>query len=155
DPGEFDRVLLIARARTNAKRLLGPMREAARDGDPRVLAQSRLMKMDFEKKLRPHRLASNIFVLTSLLALSLACLGVFGVVSYGASLRTKEIGIRVTLGANRGSMVVMLLRQPAWPAVVGLIAGIAAAVPVATMLEGKPLYLRSVDASVYIAAALV
>ena len=49
------------------------------------------------------RIASSIGASIGLLTLLLACIGIFGVVSYGVALRTKEIGIHLALGAGRGA----------------------------------------------------
>jgi predicted permease len=155
DPEEFDRLRLVVRAKTNPEQLLGPMRDAARAVDKRILAEARLMRTDFEEKLRGPRMASLLAGLTALLALLLACLGVFGVVSYGASLRTKEIGIRVALGAGNGAIVRMLLRQLTWPAVLGIVVGLAASLPVGRLFEGEPFYLNSRDTWVHAAAMFV
>jgi ABC-type antimicrobial peptide transport system permease subunit len=131
------------------------MRDAARTVDERILAEARLMRTDFQEKLRGPRMASLLAGLTALLALLLACLGVFGVVSYGASLRTKEIGIRVALGAGNGAIVRMLLRQLTWPAVLGIVVGVAASLPVGRVFEGEPFYLNSRDTWAHAAAMLV
>jgi predicted permease len=152
---QFDRLTLVVRARTNPERLVGPMRDAARAADERVLAEARLMRTDFEEKLRGPRMASLLAGLTALLALLLACLGVFGVVSYGASLRVKEIGIRVALGAGNGAIVRVLLRQLTWPTVVGIFVGMAASMPVGRAFEGEPFYLNSHDTLAHAAAMLV
>ncbi len=55
-----------------------------------------------------------------LLTLALACLGIFGVVSYGVALRTKEIGIRVALGAQQPALLRAIVRQVLTPVVVGV-----------------------------------
>jgi hypothetical protein len=154
-PERLDRLTLVVRARTSPEQLLGPMRDAARTVDERILAEARLMRTDFQEKLRGPRMASLLAGLTALLALLLACLGVFGVVSYGASLRTKEIGIRVALGAGNGAIVRMLLRQLTWPAVLGIVVGVAASLPVGRVFEGEPFYLNSRDTWAHAAAMLV
>ena len=56
-------------------------------------------------ELPGNRIASGIAVSTGLLTLVIACLGIFGVVSYGATLRIKEFGIHLALGADRRSIV--------------------------------------------------
>jgi predicted permease len=151
----FEHLALIVRAKSSPEQLIVPMRDAARAVDERILAESRLMKTDFEAKLRGPRTASAIAGLTALLALMLACLGIFGVVSYGASLRTKEIGIRVALGARNGAIAGLLLRQLTWPALLGIIVGVAASLPLGKAFEGEPFYLNSQDTLAHAAATLI
>ena len=85
----------------------------------------------------------------------LACLGIFGVVSYGVALRTREIGIRTALGADRASLLRWILQQVFVPIAAGIAAGIVAAVPAALALTGEPFYLRLADPLAFGAALLV
>jgi hypothetical protein len=154
-PDGFDGVLLLARARRAPEALLNPMRQAAHDGDHKVLATARLMKKDFEETVQAPRLMSAVAGAVGLLTLCLACVGIFGVVSYGVTVRTKEIGVRLALGAERLSIVRLLLWQMAWPFGAGMLLGIAAAVPVGRLLENDPFNLRSTDAVAHVAAFVI
>ena len=69
-----------------------------------------------------------------LLGLTLAIVGVYGVVSFGASLRTREIGIRVALGAQRGDVVRMVLRQGMMLALAGMAIGLVMAAGASRLL---------------------
>jgi predicted permease len=73
------------------------------------------------------RLIARLTSLFGLLALILACVGLYGVTSYFAARRTGEIGIRMALGASRRSVVVMVLSGAMWQILVGLALGIPAA----------------------------
>jgi hypothetical protein len=155
DPSHYEHFVLVARARSDPVRLLGPMRQLSTAADNRVLARASLMRADFDKRLQPPRLAGSIAALTGLLALSLACLGIYGVVSFGAALRTREIGIRMALGSSRGAILRLLARQQAWPLLLGMIVGLAGAVPVAIGLQREPLYLSPIDPVVQAAVSAV
>lgn len=155
NPEGYANYQLIARARTDPELLTGPMRRAARAADDRVLAQATLMRAEFDEKLRVPRLASSIAGIMGLLALTLACLGIYGVVAFSAALRTKEIGIRMALGATRPTVVRMLVRHQAWPLLLGLVIGIAGAVPTGRVLQGEPFYLNPTDPLVQSAVILV
>jgi predicted permease len=132
---------LIVRARSDAERLLGPLRQSARLADDRILAQVSLMRSDFETKLRGPRLASTISTLMGLLTLALACLGIYGVVAFSTAVRIKEIGIRLAIGAPRRSVVGLLVRQQGWPLFLGATLGIAASIPAGVVFQSAPLYL--------------
>lgn len=66
---------------------------------------------DFETQLYRERLLSNISIAFTIIAITIACLGLFGLVLFNAQRRTKEIGIRKVLGASVGQMIVMLGRD--------------------------------------------
>jgi putative ABC transport system permease protein len=146
---------LIAHARTNAERLIGPMLQAAQAAAGRIPSQATLMRDEFHRKLRARRLASSIAALTGLLALTLACLGIYGVVAFTTALRTKEIGIRMALGATRPAVLRMLLSQLAWPLLLGVVIGLAGAIPAGRSLQGEPFYLSPSDPLVQSVAILV
>jgi ABC-type antimicrobial peptide transport system permease subunit len=74
--------------------------------------------------LFPARIAAAMFGGFGSLALLLAGVGVFGVVSFTANRRVQEIGIRMALGARRANVVRMIVRQGMTPIVVGMIAGL-------------------------------
>ena len=91
----------------------------------------------------------------AILALSLAAVGVYGVVSYSVSHRTREIGIRIALGALTASVVRLIVRQGVTLAAIGVIVGVALAL-VATRLMGSLLYgVRPSDPVAFGAAILV
>ena len=111
------------------------------------------MREDFDRRMLGPRLTSAIASGVGLLTLALACLGIFGVVSYGVALRTKEIGIRVALGAQQPALFRAIVRQVLTPVGVGVVIGLALAIPAGLALGTEPFYLESTD-PVTIAAAL-
>ena len=72
------------------------------------------------------RLIAQLSMLFGILALILACVGLYGVMSYFVARRTGEIGIRMALGATRSSVVLMVLRGEVWQILIGLAIGIPA-----------------------------
>jgi predicted permease len=153
-PADFSLVYLVARARTSADRLPPILREAA-SLDPRVIPTAHAMHEDFDRRTRGPRIASGISAGIGLVTLALACLGIFGVVSYGVALRTKEIGIRVALGASHPSLVRVILRQVLTPVGIGVIAGLVLAIPTGRALAGEPFYLQNVDPAVFVSALAI
>lgn len=80
-----------------------------------------------ELVLAAPRFTMRLFAGFALLALVLASIGLYGVVSYSASQRTREIGVRIALGAGRGSVLGMVLRQALGLATAGVVLGLLAA----------------------------
>jgi putative ABC transport system permease protein len=151
---DFSEVELVARARTDADRLLPILREAAMM-DPRVIPASRAMHEDFDRHMQGPRIAGALSAGIGLLTLALACLGIFGVVSYGVALRTKEIGIRVALGAQQPALLRAIVRQVLTPVVIGAAIGIVLAIPTGMVLQSEPFYLENADPIAFGAALAV
>ena len=153
-PADFSQeVFLVARARHDVDRLPPILREAAATLDARVIPTAHAMREDFDRRMQGPRLTSAIASGIGLLTLALACLGIFGVVSYGVALRTKEIGIRVALGAQQPALLRAIVRQVLTPVGAGVVIGLGLAIPVGLVLGSEPFYLESTD-PVTIAASL-
>ena len=153
-PADFAEVFLVARARTDADRLPPILREAA-TLDGRVIPVAGAMHDDFDRQMLGPRLASAIAGAIGVLTLALACLGIFGVVSYGVALRTKEIGIRVALGARQWALLRTIIRQVLTPVGIGVLIGVILAVPAGLALGGQPFYLEHADPIAFLAGLLI
>ena len=73
------------------------------------------------------------------LAVFLACIGIYGLMSYAVSRRTNEIGVRLALGARRSSLLWMVMRESLTLVMIGLVAGLGAALA-ATRVVASQLY---------------
>jgi macrolide transport system ATP-binding/permease protein len=81
------------------------------------------------------RLIARLTTLFGIIALTLACVGLYGVMSYFVARRTSEIGIRMALGATRGSVVSLVLRGAMWQILIGLVLGIPASLYVGYLMK--------------------
>ena len=88
-------------------------------------------------------------------ALLLATIGLYGVMSYLVEQRSREIGIRLALGAGRGSIVTLVLREAGMMVVLGLAAGAFAAWPLRRLLQSQLVGISSADPSAFVAVALL
>jgi ABC-type antimicrobial peptide transport system permease subunit len=94
------------------------------------------------RDLSQDRLVAELASAFGTLALALACLGLYGTISYGISRRVAELGLRMALGADRGTVLRMIMKEAlvlvALGGLVGLPLAFAAARSVAAMLYGVP-----------------
>jgi macrolide transport system ATP-binding/permease protein len=151
---DFSEVFMVARARTNVDLLPSILREAG-SMDSRVIPVAHVMREDFDSETRGPRIAGAITLVIGLMTLALASFGIFGVVSYGVALRTKEIGIRLALGARQPALLRVLVRNVLAPVAVGVILGLGAAAAVGAALRGEPFFLEHVDPIAFAGALIV
>lgn len=120
---------LVIRARRGDPYDLVPlMRAAVREIDPNV-ALYQILTLDeaVTRSLWRQRLMGNVLVTFAALALAMACLGLYGVVSYAVSNRTRELGLRMALGATRGSVLRLVLGHGTRLVLIGIATGLVAA----------------------------
>ena len=108
-----------------------------------------------DETLAPQRLNATLIGLFSVLALAIATVGVAGVLAFSVSQRTNELGIRVALGAQRKSILFMILGEGAVMAAIGLALGGIAAVPLSQLISGLLFDVQPVDPPTIAFAALL
>lgn len=101
------------------------------------------------------RTAAVLLTLLGLVALTLALLGIYGLMSFLVNRRTREIGIRMALGAGRGEVLGMILRHGLTIAGIGLLAGMVGALGVTRLLGGFLLGIEPWDPFTFLSASLV
>jgi ABC-type antimicrobial peptide transport system permease subunit len=88
-------------------------------------------------------------------AIALAAIGVYGVMAYAVALRTREIGIRVALGAQRSDVLSLVLRQSTILTAVGIVLGIAGAAILTQSMRGMLFGLTPLDPATIGAVAVI
>ena len=112
------------------------VRTAVREIDPNLPVQNVKTQVEqADETLRMERLFAKLITLFALLAQQLAAIGLFGVLAYTVSQRTHEIGIRMALGADRSSVLKMIVRQGMTLAVLGVVLGLVGAYVLTKYLE--------------------
>jgi predicted permease len=116
--------------------LVAGLREAARDVEPNLpLNNIRTQVEQADQTLAMERLLAKLVTLFALLAQLLAAIGLFGVLAYAVSQRTREIGIRLALGADHRNVLGMILRQGLSLALAGVVLGLVVAYGLTKFLE--------------------
>jgi predicted permease len=88
-------------------------------------------------------------------ALLLGVVGLYGVIAYSVSQRTREIGVRMALGAQRSSVYQLLLKEAAWLAGAGIAGGLVCSIVAATLIRGILFRVRSWDAATFVTVSVV
>jgi predicted permease len=147
---------VVARGASTPASLAGLIREHARAIDPEVfVTEVGTMDDHLGYVLFLPRMGALLLTLIGVLALVLACLGLYGMVSYGVSRRTREMGIRLALGAERGGVVAMVLKGGFVLVGIGAVIGIVAALALGQAVEGFLVGVSGFDALSIVAAPAV
>ena len=141
------------RAEGDPKNIESEIRTALAEVDPDLpLLKVRTISQEVDSFVENERLISQLANFFSLLALSLACIGLYGVLTYNVVKRTNEIGIRMALGARTEGILWMVLRESLLLLAAGIAVGIPATVGVARIVRSQLFGLSSFDAATFMTA---
>jgi predicted permease len=126
---------LLVHSRISPEQTIQSIRAAVRSIDPNILPDVKSMDQNLERYRVPGRIVTGLASVLGGFALLLACLGIYSVVSYSVSRRVREIGIRMTLGAERRDVLRLVLRGAMRPVVIGIAIGIAATAAISRVLS--------------------
>jgi len=114
----------------------GAVREIVRRADPRVpVSEIKTQVMDIDQTISQQIAFARLCTAFAILALTIAGVGLYGTVSYNVARRTGEIGIRMALGAQRGKVIRMVLREVSLLAAAGLAVGLVGALATSKFVE--------------------
>jgi ABC-type antimicrobial peptide transport system permease subunit len=124
--------------------------------DPEI-ALGRLRTLDQVKteSLGEDRYTMVLFASFAVVALLLAALGIYGLMAFAVAQRTNEIGLRLALGASRGNVIWLILKQASLLAAVGLAVGFGGAVLVGRTMRSTLYGVGAMDASVIVAVGVI
>ena len=128
---------IIARGSIPDAQIAGQLRRMIQEVDPSlVIMETKTMPGHLSVQLFPPRAAAGILGVFGLLALILATTGLFGTVAFTVSKRTKEMGIRISLGADSGAVVGMVLRGAMGLVITGTVLGLILSFGLAKAVSG-------------------
>jgi len=149
-----DRMTLVLRTAGEPAALIDSAKKAiwSIDGDMPVYRVQSMEDVIAEAVSAP-RLTLSLLAVFAAAALALASLGIFGVVSYTVGLRTREIGIRMALGASAATVVRLVVGQGLATTAVGLVLGVAGALAMTRLIAGLLYGVSSHDPAILAGAA--
>ena len=145
---------LLARGEAGVPSIAKAIREETQALDSNVLVQSGTLEDNLALFQLPSRILSILAFALGLAGLMLASIGIYGVMAYAVTQRTKEIGIRMTMGAGRGDVVQLILAQAMRPIAVGVALGLAAGAAVSRVLASLLYGVSPLDPVVFGGVAL-
>jgi putative ABC transport system permease protein len=147
---------LVIRTGSDPSTIAGPIRQAVRSLDPSLpVADVRTMQAVVGAALSTPRFTGILLGSFAVLALVLSAIGIYGVLSYLVSRRTREIGIRVAIGAGRAEVLGLVLRSGMLLAIAGVVIGIVVALGASRVMSGMLHQVSPLDPVTFTAVGVV
>ena len=134
---------------SGAPALARAIRDEARALDPTVLVRTSRLEDNADLWTLPARITAGLSFGLGLVGLLLASMGIYGVMSYAVAQRTREIGIRMTLGAEHRDVSRLILRQSMQPVLLGVALGLAGSAAVSQVLSSLLFGVSPLDPMVF------
>jgi predicted permease len=148
--------VVMVRTSGDEGRLLASMREVLVGLDPNLLLiESQTMRGQVDATLFPARVAATLVTIFSALGLLLAAIGLYGVIAFSVARRTRDIGVRMAVGARPADVMAMVMRQGLALAVAGTLVGFLLAAGATRVLAGALYGIGPADPVAWGLAALV
>jgi putative ABC transport system permease protein len=150
----FGAPTLLVRVAGAPSAAVGALREAVRRAEPEIrIGTIRPLAETEGERTALQRFTRTLLLIFAALAALLAALGIYGVVSYNAAQRTREIGVRMALGARRSVVARLILGQTLAASTAGALAGAAGALWLAKFLASQLYGVTAHEPSIYLIAA--
>ncbi|HKV26556.1 MAG TPA: ABC transporter permease [Candidatus Acidoferrum sp.] len=153
-PRESLRAFLLVRFAGSAASADKELRGAVQSLDPQMPVQITRMEDNLEVWRTPSRIASGVSGALGGLALLLACIGVYGMVSYSVNRSVREIGIRMALGADGSRVMAHIVRRAMRPVGIGALVGVGGCAAVSWVLSSMLFGLNALDPIAFLAVPL-
>ncbi|HEY0762615.1 MAG TPA: ABC transporter permease [Pyrinomonadaceae bacterium] len=148
-------MVLHVRTKGDPTAILPPVRSAIISLDPNAkLGEIKPLSEFMNDSLIMLRIVSALTGVFGLLALVLAVVGVFSVINYSTSRRTREIGIRLALGAQRADILKMIMKEALFIVVAGVVVGMLLAISSAQLIASFLFANSGTETSIYVAVAV-
>ncbi|MCI0389444.1 MAG: ABC transporter permease [Acidobacteria bacterium] len=146
---------IAIRTQTGQAAMLAAVRQAVQKIDPNLpIIDPRTMN-DRDQMLPTRRLVLALFSLFAVVALLLAALGLYGVISYGVAQRTHELGIRIALGASSREVLRLIMAQGMWLVALGITLGVGCALALSRLLAKLLFGMSATDPPTFVVIVLL
>jgi putative ABC transport system permease protein len=145
----------VVRANVPADRLLGEMRKRARALEPRTAPELSTLDIRLRDRMAQRRMMMTLLAGFAGLALVLAALGIYGVLSYSVAQRTRELAVRAALGAQRRQLLGLVVRAGLRVVAIGAAAGVVAGVALTRTMSAMLVDVAPNDPVTYAGALVV
>ena len=151
-----DAMILLIRTAGDPAAALGTAQREIRSLDAQVPLQNPFpMRELLQQSLWPARLAAILLGTVGALALTLASIGLYGVMAYAVTQRTREIGVRMAMGANRSQVLRMVLQQAMTLVAIGLVVGVGGALALARVVNRLLFGMSGIDPVTFAGVSLL
>jgi len=152
---ESNRVYLIVRTRHDPAAILPSVASLTKSLDPEVRFDQSTLAENIARQTLPTRIASAFFGLFGALGLLLAAVGLAGVLAYAVASRTKEIGIRMALGADRANVLRMIIGEGLALTLAGVVIGLLLALALTRAVASYLYGVSAADPLTYLSTTLI
>jgi putative ABC transport system permease protein len=146
----------VVKASVDPLGLVSTIRDEVEAIDPDIpVADVRLMQSYLDQAMGPTRFALTVITVFGLIALVLASVGLYGVLSFAVRSRTAEIGVRMAFGAENGGIVRLVVGQGLALAGAGILVGLLMALPVTRVMESLLVGVTPTDPLTFVAISVI
>jgi ABC-type antimicrobial peptide transport system permease subunit len=147
---------ILVRTRVPPLTLVADVRRAIHAVDPeQPIANLRTLEQSVANSLQTRRVVLTLLAVFAATALFLACIGIYGVMTYSVVQRTREMGIRIALGAGAGQVVALVLRDGLRLVLIGLLLGAFAGFVAGRLIASLLYNVSAADPVVFLTVSLV
>jgi ABC-type antimicrobial peptide transport system permease subunit len=146
---------VVMRSSANPDSVFAAARSILHGLDPNIPPTFRTLPQVYSASLAARQFSLTLVAIFSASALLLALAGIYGVFSYFVAQRTREIGVRMALGASTAEVVAMVLKQGAVTAALGIAAGLAASLALTRLMQSQLFEVSSTDPLTLLSASLL
>jgi predicted permease len=155
-PAQLQQMTYAMRTESDPLRYAGAVRQIVHDADGRVpVTNLKTQAADIDQTINQEIVFAKLCSAFAILALTIACVGLYATMAYAVARRTAEIGLRLALGAGRGAVIWMMLRDVCVLAAVGLAIGASAALASSRLVESFLFETKANDPRAVMLAATI